>query len=377
MPVWVAAAAKAAVQVLLGKDFLAQQSLLVPDKSEPLVVPVSSASILNSGTQALGISHCDPGCNLDLTRGLEVWVLVELLNKVAFLDDQGIKTVDSWLKLVPGIGVGTYKEGGETCISGFAKELLKLNLRSLVPSHQSLRLEVVLPKGRELAARTSNESFGVVDGLALIGTQVEVQASAMPDQLEKAISQLKRNCSSETFQGFHTFVIGENGYDLAQRIGLNSQPILKIGNWVGPLLVAAAKAGVDKLLLIGYHGKLIKLAGGIFHTHHHLADGRLEILTALAVREGLPLDCIHSLIDELSVEAALIKLEAIDRCMALKLWQKMALLIEERSFRYVNRYGCSSMAIGAAIFDRQRKLRWAGAEGLKQLNLFGVVLEPC
>ena len=85
--------------------------------------------------------------------------------------------------------------------------------------------------------------------------------------------------------------------------------IIKTGNWLGPLLVAAAENGVKKLLLFGYHGKLVKLSGGIFHTHHHLADGRLEILTSLAVREGISFDLIELISKSTSVENALLTLE--------------------------------------------------------------------
>jgi len=61
---------------------------------------------------------------------------------------------------------------------------------------------------------------------------------------------------------------------LAQKLGINTNQLLKTANWLGPLLVEAGIQGVKAILLFGYHGKLIKLAGGIFHTHHHLADGR-------------------------------------------------------------------------------------------------------
>ena len=63
------------------------------------------------------------------------------------------------------------------------------------------------------------------------------------------------------FGGSLTLVIGENGLDLARREGL--LPLLKVGN-CGTGAVAAAEAGVQDLLLLGYHGKLIKPAGGIF-----------------------------------------------------------------------------------------------------------------
>jgi len=74
--------------------------------------------------------------------------------------------------------------------------------------------------------------------------------------------------------------------DLAQKLGINTNQLPKLP-WLGPLLVEAGIQGVKAILLFGYHGKLIKLAGGIFHTHHHLADGRLEILTAHSAQLGL------------------------------------------------------------------------------------------
>ena len=36
-----------------------------------------------------------------------------------------------------------------------------------------------------LAERTSNKSFGIVDGLSIIGTSAETHSSASPDQLEE------------------------------------------------------------------------------------------------------------------------------------------------------------------------------------------------
>ena len=127
----------------------------------------------------------------------------------------------------------------------------------LVPPGRGLLVQPILPRGRVLAERTSNAAFGVVDGLALIGTQAEVQRSAAPDQLQQVLADLSALAADAAFQGRLVLVIGENGLDLARQQGLG--PVLKVGNWVGPVLVAAAEAGVRDLLLLGYHGKLIKL----------------------------------------------------------------------------------------------------------------------
>ena len=96
------------------------------------------------------------------------------------------------------------------------------------------------------------------------------------------------------FKGKVVFVIGENGLNLAKNCNVKL-PIIKVGNWIGPLIVDAAIKNVKTVILFGYHGKLIKLAGGIFHTHNHLADGRIEILVYLAVKEKLPFEIILKL----------------------------------------------------------------------------------
>ena len=346
---WVAAAAKAALQVLLDEPFNAEQQLNQGSDRPSLQVPVCSAAPL-APAEALGISRCDPGPGLDLTRDLEVWV------RVAW-----IAASQPLLELQPGEGVGRFGPEGDICLSGFARELLERNLLPLLPPGRGLMVQPILPRGRSLAQRTSNAAFGVVDGLALIGTQAEVQRSAAPDQLQEVLAELEARAADPAFQGRLVLVIGENGLDLARQKGLG--PVLKVGNWVGPVLAAAAEAGVRDLLLLGYHGKLIKLAGGIFHTHHHLADGRLEVLVALGLDAGLSTAELLQCRGAASVEEAF---QALDADQARALGQYLAAMVERRSQAYVDRYGAWSMRIGAALFDRSRTLRWWGPEAEKR-----------
>ena len=362
---WVAAAARAATQTLAGEQVALEQTLLVPGSDITQVVTVRSVSLLEGGAQALAISICDPGQGLDLTRGLEVWVRVSWAAQA-----------DPWLTLLPGEGVGRFEDGGGICLSSFARTLLECNLRPLVPPGRGLAVEVVLPRGRLLAERTSNAAFGVVDGLALIGTQAVVQASASPDQLQVSLNQLRTCARASDFTGRMTLVIGENGLDLAGQLGLCAVgPVIKTGNWIGPLLVAAAEAGVQDLLLLGYQGKLVKLAGGIFHTHHHLADGRLEVLVALAVDLALPQAQLQQLRRAASVEAALNDLDAHDSVLADALRQALASAVEQRGHAYLQRYGDWSLQLGAALFDRSRQRRWAGPAGAALLEQWEVALQ--
>jgi cobalt-precorrin-5B (C1)-methyltransferase len=233
-----------------------------------------------------------------------------------------------------------------------------------------LRLRVVLPEGRQLAERTSNAAFGVVEGLALIGTRAEAQASAGPLQLDRTLDALASRLDAPAFRGDLILVIGENGLDLAPRLGLPADLLLKAGNWLGPVLVAAGQGGVRRLLLFGYQGKLIKLAGGIFHTHHHLADGRAEVLTALAALEGLTGDPLASLHDAPTVEAAFIELQALDPALAARVRARLAATIERRTATYLRSHAASGPQVGAALFDRSRRLCAAGPLGEELLLAF-------
>ncbi|MEB3184252.1 MAG: cobalt-precorrin-5B (C(1))-methyltransferase CbiD [Cyanobacteriota bacterium] len=359
LPVWAAAAARAALIVLRGEPFAQGQPLVLAPGADPQPVPVLAAAPMTDGS-ALAMARCDPGEGvLDLTRGLVVWV------QARWLEGAG-----EWLELVAGEGVGRLDATGEACLSTYAHDLLARNLEPLLPTGRRLQLTLVIPEGRELAQRTSNAAFGVVEGLALIGTQAAVQRSAAPEQLEVALAGLRGRAAAPGFGGDLVLVIGENGLDLAPRLGLPPELLLKAGNWLGPLLVAAAGAGVRRLLLFGYQGKLIKLAGGIFHTHHHLADGRAEVLTALAALEGLAGDALRQLHDAATVEAALADLEGSDPRAAARLRQRIAASVERRSAAYLQRHGAPAIEVGAALFDRGRTLRVCGPMGAALLEEF-------
>jgi cobalt-precorrin-5B (C1)-methyltransferase len=382
LPVWVAAAARAAVGVLRGESEgpAVMLDLLEPPGAVP--VPVEAAAALGDGW-VLGQARCDPGEGLDLTRGLVVWVLVrwrELASGGPAVESSPLQSPagavlavpapgalepspEPWLLIEAGEGVGIHAANGEACLSDYARRLLETNLRPLLSPGQGLQLRVVLPAGRALAERTSNAAFGVVEGLALIGTRAAVQAGASPDQLEATLAALRQHVDAPDFQGDLVLVIGENGLDLAPRLGLPPQLLLKAGNWIGPVLVAAAEAGVGRLLLFGYQGKLIKLAAGIFHTHHHLADGRAEVLTAFAALEGLAGEALASLHAAPTVEAALAELEAADPALAQRLRDRLAMAVETRSRAYLARHGGGSLAVGAVLFDRSRRIRAAGPIG--------------
>ena len=363
LPLWVAGAARSALKKLVGLPFKNYELIKIPNEKKEIKIEIHSVGLLKGDNHALGISFAKSGLDLDITQNLEIWTIVSL-EKIS--SDNQLQT--SPINIIAGYGVGIKEDTSEICISNFAKEVLYENLLDSIPEGFNLKLEIIFPKGEFLAERTSNKSFGIVDGLSIIGTSAETYSSASPDQLEEAKNNLAKFIQND-FKKKIVFVIGENGFNLAKNCNCKF-PIIKVGNWLGPLIVDAAIKKVNTVILFGYHGKLIKLAGGIFHTHNHLADGRIEILVYLAVQEKLPSEIIVKLTQLNNLEEALLILERFDKAKAEKLFLHLGNTIEKRSFAYVNRYVKTDMEIASIIFDRKRKIRWAGTNGNKYISHF-------
>jgi len=363
LPVWVAGAARSALKKLVGLSFENYELIKIPNEKKEIKIEIHSVGLLKDNSHALGISFAKSGLDLDITQNLEIWTIASL-EKITF--NNPVET--SPINIIAGSGVGIKEDTSEICISDFAKEVLHENLLDIIPEGFNLKLEIIFPNGSFLAERTSNKSFGIVDGLSIIGTCAETYSSASPDQLEEAKTNLAKLIQDD-FHGKVVFVIGENGFNLAKTHNVKL-PIIKVGNWIGPLLVDAAIKKIKTVILFGYHGKLIKLAGGIFHTHNHLADGRIEILVYLAVQEKVPLEIAVELSHLNTLEDALLLLESFNKSLAYKIFKNLSNTIEKRSFAYVNRYVKTDMEVASIIFDRKRKIRWAGTNGSKYISSF-------
>ena len=363
LPLWVVASAKAAVKKLLDLPFENYEFIKINNNKDLKKIKVHSAAFIKENNVALAITFVNSGLDLDLTNNLEIWVVASFV-KIKNLENHSKAIID----LVPGFGVGIDSSTEKICISEFAKNIIEINLLEMIPQGLKLRLEIIFPKGKFLAERTSNKAFGIVEGLSIIGTTAETHISASPEQLKYAMDQLNQAISSSVSDSI-TFVIGENGLDLAQKIDIPS-PIIKVGNWIGPLLVHAATKKVSKILLLGYYGKLIKLAGGIFHTHNHLADARIEILVYFAVKEKLPLKIIHSFMNSQTIDDAIKIVEGFNMQVAEKLIFEISNQIEIRSKEYIEKYISSDIKIGVALFDRERKIRSISHNSQKMFSKF-------
>ncbi len=417
LPVFATASAIAALTCLRQSasatevvDILAVTLDLITPPQE-VTIAIEQVAVIHS-RMALGITRSDPGDNLDLTRDTPIWAVVE------WADSNQVETI----ALVGGEGVGKQSNlEDRAAIYSYAQQLLQTNLARLLTPSEKIRVTIILPEGRTLAMRTSNAAFGVVEGLSLLGTTGISQPLSAPGQLDLCLVELrskvgtsgthtstssvqrpqpgthpypsqerltpvgKPDHGSETRQGSKkegaqeqvdvtvvggsplVFCIGENGIDLAQKMGIDRDRIIKTANWLGPLLAEAGLLGIPELLLFGYHGKLLKLAAGIFHTHHHLADGRLETLVAAAARMGLAAEQLAGLFESETAEDVLKYLKSIDLAEGTnwveRVYGYLAERIDVRSQTYIYSQTQQQVNVGSVLFDRQRQIIIASPTG--------------
>ncbi len=354
LPVFACAGAIAALQHLQNHRQNSSNQSPTPitvnliNPAEAAEIAIAQVALL-SPTSALAITYSDPGDNLDLTRDTPIWSIV------SWAEADQIESI----QILGGEGIG-HHPGGDAIYS-YARQLLQTNLADALSPDQKIQISIVLPEGKRLARRTSNAAFGVVDGLSLLGTSGLSQPLSAPGQLAAYRQTLKEKAAEYDDL---VFCLGENGLDLALKLGIEPARRLKTANWIGPLLIEAGLLGVRSIVLFGYHGKLIKLAGGIFHTHHQVADGRQEVFTACCVEAGLEPPRLRQILASETIEAALEMLRSLDHQTHAnwveRVYERVAERIDQRSRTYLQAHIPAPEAqlpqVGSILFDRQRKI---------------------
>jgi cobalt-precorrin-5B (C1)-methyltransferase len=350
LPVFACAAAIAALRHL-HHELPHKVCVDLLEPAETVDIPIEQVACLDA-TSAIAITRSDPGDNLDLTRHTPIWARVEL-NPAGQTEAIAIQG---------GEGLGKQADD-RPAIYAYAHRLVQKNLKRWLRSTESIRITIILPEGRALAERTSNAAFGVVEGLSLLGTSGIAQPLSAPGQLEIFRQNLQQKVSDQQAAGEQSalvFCIGENGLDLAQSLGVRPDRLLKTANWLGSLLVEAGMQGAESVLLFGYHGKLIKLAGGIFHTHHHVADARQEILAAHCANLGLPTAAVQAVFSSATTEAALQYLRSLDAstgsAWVQQVYSAIVAQIDRRAQAYIKTHSDRGVTVGSILFDRDRQI---------------------
>jgi cobalt-precorrin-5B (C1)-methyltransferase len=336
LPVFAVAAAKAALLHLKDESSNGRVSLdLLPDTAD---ISIEQVARLDDRT-ALAVTVSDPGDNLDLTRHTPIWAWVRTIDRQS-----------EALILEAGEGLGR-TEAGMPAIYSYARRLFEVNLSALIPVDRTAIVRIILPEGRQLSRRTSNEAFGILEGLSLLGTSGIAQPLSAADHLTEFSLILQEKVKNTPHL---VFCIGSNGMRVAAKLNISDTRIVQTGNWIGALFVEAGLRGAKSVLLLAYQGKAIKLAGGIFNTSSHIADGKLEIIAAAVAEVGGDLEAIKVVLGAKTADAAYQSLVGLG--LAARVFEFLAQKIGQKATAYIQKYADTTIEVEVILFDRQGKI---------------------
>ena len=143
----------------------------------------------------------------------------------------------------------------------------------------SVWITLEIPGGEEIARKTFNPRLGIEGGLSVLGSSGIVEPMSEPALLETIRLEIGQKALEK--EACLLMVPGNYGERfLAEKLLLPVEKAVKCSNYIGKALDMAVDAGIEKILLVGHAGKLIKLAAGVMNTHSKAADGRMECLAA-------------------------------------------------------------------------------------------------
>ena len=263
------AASKAAVKGLLEKQEIKEIEISTPKGWDLKLETIDFK--LEAEWASCGILK-DGGDDPDATHGLTIY------SKVRWRQDNIIN-------IEGGIGVGRVtKKGlpvpiGRPAINPIPMQMIEREVRKVIGLDRGVDIEITVPGGEKVALKTFNPKLGIMGGISILGTSGIVEP--MSEEAWKESLALEISIAKEDGKKNLIFVPGNYGRDLLKNTyDIGEENLIKTSNFVGFMLDNAVEYKIKKIFLVGHIGKLVKVAGGIFHTHSKIADGRREILAA-------------------------------------------------------------------------------------------------
>ncbi len=327
-----AGAAKAAVYLLCTGTALEQVVIDTPGGGR-LTLPVSDCR--REGAIASCSIVKDAGDDPDVTDGMKIFAKVCLTEDKQVLIEagEGIGRVT-----LPGLKIPV----GRPAINPVPLQMIETEVRRVLPADKGALIVLSAPGGEERAGKTFNAKLGIVGGISILGTTGIVEPMSQEALKESLALKLSVMGSGGLTQAL--FVFGNYGEVFARKnLGVDSEYVVKIGNYLGFMLDKALEYGFKEVLIVGHLGKLVKVAAGIFQTHSRVADARAEILCAYAALAGAPQEVVEKIYECPTTEGAV---EVMDR-FGVQIFPQIAARVVRRCQEYVRQ----EIEIGAVLFN--------------------------
>jgi cobalt-precorrin-5B (C1)-methyltransferase len=262
------AAAKAAYTALLTGHFPDPVTITLPGGQRPAFALAEQR--LGVGEASAGVVK-DAGDDPDVTHGALVRSTVRLLpagSGVVFKAGEGVGQVTR-----PGLPVPP----GEPAINPVPRRMLRQAIAEVAAEAGGtgdVEIEIAIPGGTELAAKTLNGRLGVVGGLSILGTTgivVPFSCAAWIDTIHRGIDVARALGLAQ--------VAGATGDTsekaIQRRHGLHEAALIDMGDFVGGMLKYLRGHPLPRVSIAGGIGKMAKLAQGLLDLHSR--SGRLDL----------------------------------------------------------------------------------------------------
>lgn len=189
-----------------------------------------------------------------------------------------------------GVGVVT-KEGlpvppGEPAINPVPRQMIARAIAD-VGGSGDVEVEISIPGGTEIAAKTWNPRLGIVGGLSILGTTGIVH----PFSCSAWIASIHRGVDVARAQGLHHIAgcTGSTSEDAVRALhDLPLDAMIDMGDFVGGLVKYVRTHPVERLTIGGGFGKMAKLAQGALDLHSARSQVDLDWLAAHVPSELAP-----------------------------------------------------------------------------------------
>lgn len=211
----------------------------------------------------------DAGDDPDVTHLAEIVARVRRAARgagVVFKAGRGVGTVTK-----PGLALGV----GQPAINPVPREMMRRTVAEVAAAQGDagdLEVEISVPGGEALAARTWNPRLGILGGLSILGTTGVV----VPYSCSAWIQSIRQGIDVARAGGL-SHVAGCTGatseWAVQALYGLPDTALLDMGDFAGGLLKYLRRHPLPRLTIAGGFGKISKLGAG----HLDLHSGRSQV----------------------------------------------------------------------------------------------------
>ena len=269
------AAAKAALLSIIKQTTFEDVDVTLP-KGSLIKIPIHLCKFQKTKARCSVIK--DGGDDPDVTHGAEIIVDLHLTDKKNDIEIDGGEGVGIVTK--PGLGL----EINKAAINPVPKKMIKENLTEAAGKlllEKGIKIIISVPKGRELGPKTDNPRIGILNGISILGTSGIV----IPFSTASYAASIRQNLDVAIAMGNDTVVLttGGRSEDFAKKIiDLPDHCFVQMGDFSGYTIQQCSKKDIKKAYVVGFIGKLAKMAAGVKQTHVKGSKVDMKFLSDLA-----------------------------------------------------------------------------------------------